>query len=69
MATEKKEPTFNAKEMLAENAKKERKVNYGDRMKVEILIDTKHYKKGRVINPHLVVAEKLIESKIAKEIK
>lgn len=55
--------------MLKANAEKKRKIKYNDRMEVEILFDTKHYKAGQIIAPHRVVAEQLVKEKIAKVVK
>lgn len=58
----------NSKKML-EKANKEKKViRYQDRVKLEVLKDTRYYVKGQKINPHPLVAEQLIENKIAKRI-
>lgn len=65
--TEKK--SMNSKEMLKRNAKAERKIRYSTRIKLEVISDTKHYKKGQIINPHVVMGEQLIKDKIAKEVK
>ena len=61
--------TFNVKAMLLENAEKGTKIKYADRKKVEIVKETKHYKVGMIVNPHLVKAEALIKQGIAKAIK
>lgn len=61
--------SMNSKEMLKRNAKAGRKIKYGDRIKLEVISDTKHYKKGQIINPHVVMGEQLIKDKIAKEVK
>ncbi len=61
--------SMDSKEMLKRNAKAERKIKYGDRIKLEIITNTKHYKKGQIINPHVVMGEQLIKDKIAKEVK
>jgi hypothetical protein len=61
--------SMNSKEMLKRNAKAERKIKYGDRINLEVISDTKHYKKGQIINPHVVMGEQLIKDKIAKEVK
>ena len=61
--------TFNVKAMLLENAEKGTKIKYTDRKKVEIVKETKHYKVGMIVNPHLVKAEALIKQGIAKAIK
>ena len=61
--------TFNVKAMLLENAEKGTKIKYSYRKKVEIVKETKHYKVGMIVNPHLVKAEALIKQGIAKAIK
>ena len=61
--------TFNVKAMLLENAEKGTKIKYSDRKKVEIVKETKHYKVGMIVNPHLVKAEALIKQVIAKAVK
>lgn len=61
--------SMDAKSMLKENGKKKRKIKYGERMQIEIIADTKHYKKGQIHNPHVVMAEQLIKDKIAKAVK
>lgn len=61
--------SINMKSVLKEAAKEKRKIRYNDRQKVEIVEDTKHYKKGMIVSPHKVVAEALISQKIAKEVK
>ena len=61
--------TFNVKAMLLENAEKGTKIKYSDRKKVEIVKETKHYKVGMIVNPHLVKAEALIKQGIAKAVK
>ena len=58
---------FSAKEMLEKNAKAGTKIKYTDRMKVEILVDTRYYKKCDVVNPHKVKGQALIDQKIAKK--
>jgi len=61
--------TFSSKAMLLENAEKGTKVKYNDRLKVEIIKATKHYKVGKEITPHKVKALALIKAGIAKEVK
>ena len=61
--------TFNVKAMLLENAEKGTKIKYSDRKKVEIVKETKHYKVGMIVNPHLVKADALIKQGIANAIK
>jgi len=61
--------SMDSKEMLKRNAKAKRKIKYSDRIKLEIITNTKHYKKGQIINPHVVMGEQLIKDKIAKEVK
>ena len=57
-----------SKKLLKSLANQRRKIKLNDRIKLEILTDTKHYKKGQVIEPHLVFGEALIKQKIAKEV-
>lgn len=57
------------KEMLTENAKNNTKIKYNDRLKVEIVKETKHYKEGQIITPHRTIALFLIEKGIAKEVR
>lgn len=59
--------TFSAKKMLNDNAEKGTKIRFTDRLKVEILQDTQFYKKGKIINPHKVKGQALIDQKIAKK--
>ena len=61
--------TFDSKAMLLENAEKGTVIRYGDRLKVEIVKATKHYKLGLVINPHKVKGEALVKAGIAKKVK
>lgn len=44
-------------------------IRYNERKKVEIIENTRHYKVGQVINPHVVMADALIKQGIAKEAK
>lgn len=60
---------ISGKELVKELAKQGKKIKFSDRKEVEILKDTKFYKKGQVINPHVTVADYLIEKKVAKETK
>ena len=61
--------TFSSKAMLLENAEKGTIITYSDRLKVEIVKDTKHYKVGMVLSPHKIKGEALIKQGIAKEFK
>lgn len=75
MATKEKELTegnglgMDAKGMIEENAKEKTVIRYGDRMKLKIITNTKHYKEGQIINPHTVMAKQLIKDGIAQEVK
>jgi len=66
--TEKKSKV-DSKKMLKELGAKNEKVSFRDRLKVEIIKDTKYYRKGKVINPHQTFAKFLINEGIAKELK
>lgn len=61
--------TFSAKAMLLENAEAKTKIKYADRLKVEIVKATKHYKVGKIVSPHKVKGLALIKAGIAKEVK
>jgi len=65
MAKEETTPIFDAKGMIEKHTNSKTKIKYGERKKVEIVADTKYYKKGQIIQPHLIVADRLIEQKIA----
>jgi hypothetical protein len=60
---------FDAQEMIAENAEKRTVISYADRVKLEIVQDTRHYKVGQIINPHVVMGEALVKQGIAKKVK
>lgn len=60
---------FDAKAMLTENGAKKTVIRYADRKKVQIIKDTRHYKEGQIVSPHVVMAEALIKQGIAKEAK
>lgn len=61
--------TFSSKAMLLENAEKGTKIFYSDRLTVEIVKETRHYKVGMITSPHRVKGEALIKQGIAKEYK
>ena len=70
MAESKKEVAkFDAKAMIAENAKNETVIKYNERMKVEIIKATKFYTVGSIQEPHLIKAKALIKQGIAKAVK
>ena len=60
---------FSSKAMLLENGEKGTVIKYNDRLKVEVIKETKHYKVGMILNPHKVKGEALIKQGIAKEVK
>ncbi len=62
-------PMMDVKGMLKRHGKAGTKIRYGTRKRVEVIVDTKFYKKGQILNPHAVMADQLIEDKIAKEVK
>lgn len=64
-----KTTALDSQKMLKDLAAKKKKVRFTDRKTVKIVKATKHYKEGQVINPHLVVADTLIEKGLAKEVK
>jgi len=71
MATEetKEVATFSSKAMLLANATAKTKIKYADRLTVEIVKATKHYKVGKIVSPHKVKGLALIKAGIAKEVK
>ncbi len=64
-----KKQTMDAKAMLKSNAEARRKIHYRERKQLEVITDKGHYRKGQIINPHVVMAEQLIKDKIAVEVK
>lgn len=71
MATEEKTVKtkgMDAKAMIAENSEKRTKIRYADRLECEVIRDTKYLKKGKIINPHPVMAEQLIKDGIVKKV-
>jgi len=67
MAEEPKVKAFDSKKMIAEHAEKGTIIDYAERLSVEILEDTKYYKKGDIISPHKIKGQALIDQKIAKK--
>ena len=61
--------SFSSKAMLLENAKAGTKIKYADRLMVEIIKDTRHYRVGMKVSPHKVKGLALISQGIAKEVK
>jgi hypothetical protein len=64
-----KQKVMDSKAMLEKANKEKRVIRYTDRVPLEILTETKHYKKGQRINPHPLVAEQLVANGVAKELK
>jgi len=60
---------MDAKGMITDAVKDKKVIKYNDRKKVEILENTRFYKKGQIIEPHSLMANQLIKDKIAKEVK
>lgn len=65
---QKEATSMNVSKIQKEAAKEGRKVHLNDRVKLEVLKDSGHYRKGEVINPHKIYAEALIKNEIAKAI-
>lgn len=53
---------------IKENGGKGLIIKNRDRIELEVLKDTRYYRKGQKINPHSLIAEELIANKIAKRI-
>lgn len=60
---------MDAKGMLKEHGEKGTKIFFRERKQLEVIVDTKFYKKGQRIKPHKVMADQLIKDGIAKELK
>jgi len=67
MAEEPKVKAFDSKKMIAEHAEKGTIIDYAERLTVEILEDTRYYKKGDIISPHKIKGQALIDQKLAKK--
>lgn len=61
--------SFDAKAMLVKANENRTKIRYADRLELEIIKSTKHYKLGKKITPHRLVANELISLGIAKLVK
>lgn len=59
---------FNAASIQKEQAKKGAKIKMRDRVKLEVTVDTNFYKKGQIISPHKIYAEKMIADGTAKKL-
>lgn len=60
---------FSSKKMLEDNGKKGTVIKFNERLKVEVIKETKHYSVGMILEPHKVKGLALIEQGIAKEVK
>lgn len=60
---------FDSKVMLEKANEKKLKIRYTDRVALEIIKETKHYKIGKKIAPHRLVADELVSLGIAKVVK
>lgn len=60
---------IDSKKMLAQLAEQRAKVKFSDRVELEIVKPTKHYKLGQLISPHSTFAKVLISSGVAKKVK
>ena len=59
----------NSKGMIEYHAKNLTKIRYGSRKKVKVIENTTYYKKGRILEPHTIMADQLIKDGIAVEVK
>lgn len=57
-----------SKKMIKEATAQNKKIKYSERVTLEVIKDTKFYKKGQVIKPHSLMGEQLIKDKIAKAV-
>lgn len=60
---------FDSKAMLTENGKKGTIVKYADRVKLQVVKATRHYREGQIITPHKVMGEALVKQGVAKAYK
>lgn len=60
---------FDAVSMLKENGANKTVVKLTERKNVRMIKDTYHLKAGRVVTPHVVVADAFIKQGIAEEVK
>jgi len=60
---------FDSKVMLEKANEKKLKIRYTDRVNLEIIKETKHYKIEKKIAPHRLVADELVSLGIAKVVK
>jgi hypothetical protein len=60
--------SFDAKAMLAKANENKTKIRYADRVELKVIKDTKHYRAGKLITPHKLVANELISLGIAKAV-
>ena len=58
---------LDAKKLLKEHGEKGTKIKYRDRVELEIVKETKHYKVGQRIRPHKVLGDQLLKDKVAKK--
>lgn len=62
-------PKVDSKKLLKNLASEKRVIKFNDRIELEIVKDTRFYKKGQIIKPHRVFGEELVKNRIAKEVK
>lgn len=60
---------LDSRAMLAKANKEKKVIRHQDRVALEIIKDTTFYVVGQKINPHPLVAEELVNNKIAKYVK
>lgn len=66
---EKEKKTMDAKGMIEHHSKNLTKIRYGTRKKVRVIENTTFFKKGRILEPHAIMADQLIKDGIAVEVK
>ena len=60
---------LDTKKVLKDAAQKKLKVKYNDRLKVKVVKDSKHLRKGYIFSPHKVIAEGYIKSELVELVK
>ena len=61
-------PVMDAKGLIAEHSEKRTKIKYQERMEIEIIKEMRYYKKGKIVSPHKIMAQKLIDEGFAKKV-
>lgn len=61
--------SFDAKQMITDNAEAKTVIRYADRVQVKLLKDTTYQKAGKIYSPHKIKAEALVKQGLAEYVK